>query len=348
MTSSTTNSSDPNPRGEPSAIPKRPRHLAIRRSSIPPQPSTRKYTLRMVVATASATLVMLLLLMMAQKYLERDWQAKQRQARADRIVKPGPKPAPPPVETALPGHPHRYTPGAGARYLRSLSADALHPNHWLILGRSAADPRFPRLGMAGLRMAMAFRGETAVIKNDMGAALLQQRRTRQAERQFRSALQIQPGFPPALFNLALCEMTQRRPAKASALLAQYLAQRPSDTAAYRLQVSLLTQFDRPADALQLLEQFLKTQTADHPLYLEAAVLAARLNQHGNAIRYLEIAANGNPIATVIRTYNSAAFRDIRFSDDGPPLAARLARKGRAAYGTPLPPGEIQPLRAPAP
>jgi hypothetical protein len=80
----------------------------------------------------------------------------------------------------------------------------------------------------------------------------------------------------------------------------------------------------------------------------SAILAARLGQTGNAIRYLETALNGNSIQAVIRTYQSTVFREIRLSGEGDKLSARMADKARAAFGTPVPEDEIQPLRATAP
>ncbi len=66
------------------------------------------------------------------------------------------------------------------------------------------------------------------------------------------------------------------------------------------------------------------------------MLAARLGQNGNALRYLDTAMNGNPIQTVVRAYQSPAFREIRLSGEGDELAARMADKARVAFGTPIP------------
>jgi len=104
--------------------------------------------------------------------------------------------------------------------------------------------------------------------------------------------------------------------------------------------------NRPEEALRLLENFLKTQPPEQPLFLEAAMLAARLDQHGNALRYLETALNGNPIQNVIRAYQSPTFRDIRLSGKGDTLAARMAAKARTAFGAPVPVEEIGPLWTP--
>ena len=329
-------------------IPRRSRHRIERRTSIPPQPSVKQHTLRLAVGAAIGIVVMLAMLKLAISYAERDWQKKQRQARASRIQ--APLPPPPPVAEPIPsGWPYVLRSGATDRYLHHLATDRYIANHWLILGRGLSGRDHPRLPLDGLRLAMAIQGESASMRNDLGAAYLQQKRMRNAAEQFRAATQIQPGFPPALFNLALSAIAERNPAKASHLLGQYLARRPEDTAAYRLQSSLLSQLGRPHEALRMLEKFLRHQSADQPLFLEAAMLAARLGQHGNAIRYLETALNGNPIQSVVRAYQSPAFREVRLSGDGAPLAARLANRARVAYGTPVPLEEIQPLRAnPAP
>jgi len=195
---------------------------------------------------------------------------------------------------------------------------------------------------------MAGSGEDAEMKNDLGAVYLQQKRIKEAVAQFNAAEQIQPGFAPTRFNLALCAISERNPERAIQLLGQYLGQRPTDTTALRLQSTLLSQFGRPQDALHMLEKFLKEQPANEPLFLEAAMLAARLGQNGNAIRYLETAMNGNSIQTVVRAYQSPTFREIRLSGDGEKLSARMADKARATFSTPVPDEDIQPLRATTP
>ena len=63
---------------------------------------------------------------------------------------------------------------------------------------------------------------------------------------------------------------------------------------------------------------------------------------------LETALNGNPIQTVVKTYQSPTFRDIRLSGEGDPFASRLANRARAAFSTPVPESEILPLRATTP
>ena len=98
-------------------------------------------------------------------------------------------------------------------------------------------------------------------------------------------------------------------------------------------------------ASDLLERFLRDQPPEQPLFLEAAMLAARLGQNGNALRYLETALYGNSIQSVVRAYQSPAFRGIRLSGAGDDLASRMASRARVAFSAPLPVEDISPRRA---
>lgn len=333
------------PSGEGNTIPPRPHRRAERTWSIPTQPSIRHHTIRLVVATAIGLLLMVALLLLAMKYAQRDWSRKNLQARTSHAPASSERLADSSPHATTPGWPYDWSPTATRRALTRLTSDPHVANWWLIQSRGHPDHDQPYLIVGLLRMAMATHGENAAIKNDFGAAYLQQRRVRAALGQFQAALQIEPGYPPALFNLALCSMTQRNPAEGSRYLARYLARRPTDTAAYRLQSSLLTQLGRPQQALEMLERFLREQPPTQPLFLEASLLAARLGQHSTALRYLEIALAGNSIQAVVRAYQSSSFRAIRLSGAGDALAARMASQARVAFGTPLPVDELAPQRA---
>lgn len=328
-------------------VPPRQHYRPKRNPAYPPQPSVRYHAVRLAAATAAGVVLMFILLMLAVKYAQRDWNRKNQQAWASAV-----KPAAPDDAAATnappPGWKHELPPAATHRQLDRLAADSIVPNWWLILARSLADKAEPRLALNGLRLAMALRGDNAVIRNDLGVLLLQQKRLKEAAAQFRAAEQIQPGFAPARFNLALCAISERNRDQAILLMGQYLGRRPGDITALRLQSTLLAQNDRAGDALRMLELFLKNQPPAQPLFLEAALLAARRGQTGNALRYLETALNGNPVQTVIRTYQSPAFRDIRLSGEGDKLAALMADKARKTFSPPVPIEELQPLRAPPP
>ena len=324
-------------------------HFRPRRSAlIPPQPSMRTHVLRLVIATALSFLLMSVLLLLAMQYLKRDWSRKQQQAWAAGAQRHVAAPAEEqPAEPA--SQAYSLPPAATDRFLERLAVEPVsRKNGWLILSRGLSDKTDPDLVMSALRMALAIDGDNADVRNDLGAAYLQQRRMRQAADQFAAAEQIRPGFTPALYNLALCAISGRQPEQAMRLLGQYLGLRPDDVGALRLQATLLAQLGRADEALLLLERFLKNQPPSQPLFLEAAQLAARRGQPGKALRYLETSLNGNPIQSVVRTYQSAVFRDIRLSGEGDRLAARLANRARMAFSTPIPEEDIQPLRETAP
>ena len=328
-------------------IPKR-THTHLKRTATPLQLTIKDHTIRLVVATAIGVIVMYALLMLAVKYANHDWNKKNQLAWTSYTPKSSTKAAvaAAPVEAPKPqGWKYELPPSSTQRQMARLASDRFVPSGWLVLARGLSDKTDPEIVFACLRMAMANSGEDAAMKNDLGAIYLQEKRIKEAFAQFTSAEQIRPGFAPTRFNLALCAIADRNPEKAIPLLGQYLGQRPDDTAALRLQATLLSQFGRPQDALRMLEKFLKDQPVDQPLFLEAALLAARLDQTGNAIRYLETALNGNSIQTVVRAYQSATFRDIRLSGDGDKLAARMADKARATFSAPIPEDEIQPQRA---
>jgi tetratricopeptide (TPR) repeat protein len=307
------------------------------------------HIIRLVVASVIGVSLMLFLLLMAVKYAQRDWSKKNQRAKASRTQQA----SAPVVEMVdilsdTEGWTYELPPAATPRTLDRLARLPEGPNAWLLLGRGLPDKSESDLVIAALRMAMATDGESAIIKNDMGAAYLQKMHLRKAIAQFHAADQLQPGFAPARYNLALCAISRREPAQAVKLLGQYLGQRPLDSSALRLQATLLTQLGDPEKALHMLEKYLISQPADEPLFLEAATLAARLEENGNAIRYLETAMNGNPIQTVIRTYQSPTFRSIRLSGEGEALTARMAAKARATFSTAVPQDEIRPLRSGAP
>ena len=286
---------------------------------------------------------MLFLLMMAVKYAQRDWSRKNQKAIASRIHRQASAPAA--VATGPEGRPYDLRKESTRRHLQLLSGDAHVPNQWLALARGLSDRETPGAVVGALRMALASGGESASMKNDFGVALLQQKRMRQAYAQFHAALQIKPGFPPATFNLALCAIAERNPSGACALLSRYLARRPDDVNAYRLQSTLLVQLGRSQEALAMLEKYLRDQPPEQPLFLEAALLAAKLGQNAKALRYLETSIAGNPIQGVVRAYQSSSFRSIRLSGEGDALAARMANRARVALGTTVPVDEFQPLRA---
>ncbi len=332
----------PFPADPPPAIPPREHQRAPRRPWPPRQPTARRHTIQMLMAAGFGVVLMFGLLMLAVRYAESDWHKKNMQARSHHGTTATPTAAATKATAAC----WKYTlpPAAVPHTLERLGGDAILPNHWLVLGRGLSNKTDPKLTLRALWLAMSVSGESVGMNNDFGVAYLEQKRIGEAVTQFQAALQLHPGFPPTLFNLALCAIAQRNPAEASQWLGRYLGQRPTDETALRLQATLLVQTGRADEALLLLEKFLRDQPPTQPLYLEAAQIAARLRQNAKALRYLEVALNGNPIQAVVRTYQSALFRDIRLSGDGDDLAARLAKSARIAYSTPVSEDTVLPIR----
>lgn len=326
------------------AIPPRTYHRPLRSSAVVIPPRVKDRTVRLIVATAIGVVLMLGLLMLAVKFAQRDWSQKNQRAKTMHAPKSAPAATETAATEAAAGWTFTLPVEATERQLDRLATSQKIANWWLILARAFTDKENSSIVISCLRMAMAQDGESAEMKNDLGAVYLQQKRMKEAVAQFHAGDQISPGFAPARFNLALCALADRDPEQAVRLLGQYLGQRPTDIAALRLQSTLLSQLGRPLDALSMLEKFLKNAPSDQPLFLEASVLAARLGQNGNAIRYLETALNGNSIQTVVRTYQSSVFRDIRLSGEGDQLTARMADKARASFGTAVRDDEIRPQR----
>ena len=321
--------------------PRQPQHSPRRR--MPPHPSARAHTIRLIIATALALAAMFGLFMLAVKYATHDWNLKNQRAKqaGRRPAKSKPKVS----KLAPDAWRYEFPAEATERELARLTQDPYIPNHWLLFGRSLSDKTAFPVVQASYWMALAYGVETADVRNDLGAAYLRQGRTKAAYSEFLFAQQIEPGFVPSLFNLALCAIAERDLPKANRFLTQYLVRRPRDLDALRLQASLLSQGGQSPLALLMLEKTLRSETASHPLFLEAALVAAQLGQQGKAIRYLETSMNGNPIQAVIRVFQSPAFRDIRLSDEGNALSSRLASRARIQYGTPVKLDEITPLRS---
>ena len=125
---------------------------------------------------------MFILLMLAVKYAEHDWSLKNQRARtqpSQRLATSKTEAAAAPV-----GWTYELPPGATQRQLDRLATDPMSRNGWLILARGLSSKTEARLVLASLRMAMAIGGESAEIKNDLGAAYLRQKRMKNAIEQF--------------------------------------------------------------------------------------------------------------------------------------------------------------------
>ena len=210
------------------------------------------------------------------------------------------------------------------RHLDTLAGKEPFPHLWLLSGTTPDESR------RGMLLDLAVNGDGAGARNLHAALLLKRGRVLEAIGELRIADRIEAGYPPTLFNRALCAMMTGLPDQAQSWIARYRARFPQDEQGMRFQFNLLLQTDRTDLAMELLDRFLASQPPSQPLFLEAALQAARMNRVGDAIHYLETARQGHPAAVIARIYQSPAFREIRLAPEGTAFAERLARTARAS------------------
>lgn len=297
------------------------------------QPDPLVRLVHMVVAIVVSVLLMLLALFGAIRYLQRDWADKNQRARshghAASVQSPDiPASAADAPDAPAAGRPYALPAGTRSRFISSLAGNAPMPHLWLLQGQS------PGLDAEARRRAMlldlAENGDGIRFRNLYAALLLKHGNALQAVGQLRLADRISPGYPPTLFNRALCAMMSGLPEQALSWIVRYRARFPRDEQAMRFHFNLLLQADSPETAMDELSRFLASQPPDQPLFLEAAVQAARMGRVREAVAHLETARRGQSATTIGRIYQSPAFREIRLSPEGTAFAGRLARQARAS------------------
>lgn len=183
-----------------------------------------------------------------------------------------------------------------------------------------------------LAQARGAPGET--VLNELGVMDLAKGRFALALSRFAAALEVRPGFLPALYNRALCEARLGQTALALADAAAYAGRHPRDAGATRLLAALLCELDRAPEALELLERSL-ARNGNPALALDAAELAAREGALSVALLHLEAAVEaGVPLAGVARTWKGPLFDTLRTSPDGRAFTAALAARVRQAANLP--------------
>jgi tetratricopeptide (TPR) repeat protein len=312
-----------------------PHRAHVRRSGDAPgrpgsQPDPVVRLVRTILAVVVSVGLMLVVLVGAMKYLQRDWADKNQRARSHRRAVPasadgkGDASAAEAEKGRDGGRPYSVPSAVCGRFADSLAGTGAMPHLWLLSGREPAEER------RGMLLDLAANGDGAAFRNLHAALLLKRGRVLEAVGELRTAERIEAGYPPTIFNRALCAMMTDLPDQAQSWIARYRARFPQDEQAMRFQFNLLLQTDRPELAMDLLDRFLASQPPSQPLYLEAALQAARMNRVGDAIRYLETARQGQPAVVIARIFQSPAFREIRLAPEGTVFAERLARKARAS------------------
>lgn len=301
------------------------------------QPSPPVRLARMAVAIGCSVLLMLVVLFGAIRCLQRDWADKNERARSHGHATAGRSAAAFSAAgggaTASSGRPYAVPAEVRSRFLSSLAGNGPMSHFWLLQGQS------PGLDAQARRRAMlldlAENGDGVQFRNLHAALLLRRGDVLQAGRQLRIADRMATGYPPTVFNRALCAMMGGLPEQALSWIVRYRARYPLDEQALRFHFNLLLQADRPEEAMAEMERFLSRQPPEQPLFLEAAVQAARMGRVRDAIAHLETARHGQPPAAIARIYQSPAFREIRLTPEGTAFAGRLARQARSILATSL-------------
>lgn len=294
------------------------------------QPDPLVRLVRLAAMVGVSALAMLLLMVGAIKYLQRDWADKNQRARSGLGASSSVPRISAPQGDGTPevGQAWQVPVAERERFLDWLGSGTGGGHVWLVQGFGAHVNASGR--HRAMLMDLAENGDGVQFRNLHAALLLKHGDVLQAVRQLRQAERLEPGCPATLFNRALCAMVNDLPEQALVWLGRYRARFPGDAQAVRLQFNLLLQLDRADEAMAMIGEFLAGQPASQPLLLDAAVQAAQMNRVEEAIRYLETAQRGQPSMTIARIYQSPAFREIRLRPEGTAFAERLAKRARAS------------------
>ncbi|HMP76545.1 MAG TPA: tetratricopeptide repeat protein [Kiritimatiellia bacterium] len=217
---------------------------------------------------------------------------------------------------------------------------------WGQLGRAYLRTR--EFGKAQLALEKAVQGSpgTAELMNDLGAALLYQGQVQRALDLFEAAVEIDPLFAPAQFNLALCHMARNDRVAARQLLQQYLRLKPRDARALRERAFLDALEGQYETALSSLESALR-EMPDWPLlYFDASAVSALMGRMDQAISFLQKAEPLSSPRAVYQIYREPAFREIRLTELGKEFEHDLANRARSRMAEEQAPVEINPPSEP--
>ncbi len=210
---------------------------------------------------------------------------------------------------------------------------------------------YPR-AQTSLQMAMEDDPGAPEVVNDLGVAQFHQQRTDRALKLFESAIQMNPQFAEAHYNLALCHLRKSDRARAGEVLERYLQLRPGDAKGLKERAFLAAAAGNYTNAMGLLQSAIKTAPRWPLLYFDAAATAALMRNTQDAISYLKKAESVSSPAAVYQMYQQPAFREIRATAPGRAFLDSLAAdaKARASSGQNDEPmkNEPEPMLSPPP
>ncbi|MBU0678106.1 MAG: tetratricopeptide repeat protein [Verrucomicrobia bacterium] len=135
-------------------------------------------------------------------------------------------------------------------------------------------------------------GDTEVgVVNNLGVAALHLDEVNQAEDAFLRALDIQPDYSAARFNLGVLYLKDKKWDKAVIRLSQYLEAAPEDMKAAHSLAYALIQLERWPDAAEILEQISQVQTDSPPVLFRLAQARFHTGQDKEALVALQKGAS---------------------------------------------------------
>ena len=170
---------------------------------------------------------------------------------------------------------------------------------------------------------------SAGLMNDLGVAHFRQQRTEVAARQFAAALQLDPDFPEALFNMALCQLARSDHERAADFLDRYLTLRPGDPRASKERAFIEAVEGNYSNAMERLRQAIATDPAWPPLHYDAAATEALMGNGEDAIKHLAKAEELTSPAAVYLMYQQPAFDQVRRTEAGIAFEKALLERARA-------------------
>jgi tetratricopeptide (TPR) repeat protein len=189
--------------------------------------------------------------------------------------------------------------------------------------RSFGDRDFAQV-LAALDRAEAILPPTPLTLNTRGAVLLEQRKFAEGEKLCRQALELDPKFYPARFNLCEIPMMQKRYGEARAMFQKLLDQQPKDELTrYRILLTWLLE-KNDAEARRTLE--LLPFPGDTPAYYYGN--AAWHFAHGEEEEAQKWMVRGNWVFPKQVTVNfSDTFRDVGWIKEAPANGGNLPDAG---------------------
>lgn len=206
-------------------------------------------------------------------------------------------------------------------------------------------PAWTQLGQAYLAMGQFARARIALeraaesdpsnpaIWNDLGVVLFYQNRMRDALEIFEMVADLEPNYPEAHFNRALCYLVRNDTERVEAALDAFLRMRPDDAHALRKKAYLQAGRQDYQAAYNSLQRALTTAPDWPPLYLDLAATAALLGRLQEAIRFLDEAKSLTSPDAVYQVYQQPAFQEIRFTEEGQRFQRELAERAREWLAT---------------